>query len=119
MRSQNTWLHNIERVMPERRYHQAHIHPDDAARYAVKDGERALIRSKSGEIEVPVHVTSDVAPGTVALPHGWGHNGGWKRANRKAGVNSNVLASGELADIEPIAGMSVLSGIPVRLEKPG
>jgi hypothetical protein len=67
---------------------------------------------------VPVSITADVAPGTIALPHGWGHSGGWRLANRKAGVNSNLLASADPADIEPIAGMSILSGIPVQISRP-
>jgi len=115
MRSQNTWLHNVKRVMPDRRRHRAHIHPEDATHYAVRDGERIVIRSKAGEIEVPVTVTADVVRGTIALPHGWGHSGGWRLANSNAGVNSNVLASADPADIEPIAGMSILSGIPVQI----
>jgi formate dehydrogenase len=117
MRSQNTWLHNVKRVMPDRRRHRAHIHPEDATHYAVQDGERIVIRSKSGEIEVPVTVTADVARGTIAVPHGWGHNGGWQLANSNAGVNSNLLASADPADIEPIAGMSILSGIPVQIAR--
>jgi hypothetical protein len=49
------------------------------------------------------------------LQHGWGHDGGWRHANRLGGVNSNVLSDGD--DIEPLAGMSVLNGIPVRVVK--
>jgi formate dehydrogenase len=54
--------------------------------------------------------------GTVALPHGWGHRGGWQVANAAGGANSNVLASAEAEDLEPLAGMAFLNGIPVRLE---
>jgi formate dehydrogenase len=52
----------------------------------------------------------------MALPHGWGHRGGWKLANRHAGVNFNLLASGEPEDLERLAGMAHLNGIPVRIE---
>jgi formate dehydrogenase len=57
-----------------------------------------------------------MTPGTVALPHGWGHRGGWRLANRNAGTNVNVLSSGAPEDLERIAGMAFLNGIPVRLE---
>jgi formate dehydrogenase len=60
-----------------------------------------------------------MTPGTVALPHGWGHRGGWELANRNAGVNFNLLASGEPEDLERLAGMAHLNGIPVRVEPVG
>ena len=65
---------------------------------------------------MPVKVTDEMTPGTVALPHGWGHRGGWQLANSNAGSNVNVLASGEPEDLERLAGMAFLNGIPVRLE---
>jgi len=57
-----------------------------------------------------------MTPGTVALPHGWGHRGGWRLANRHAGVNVNLLSSSDVEDLEPLAGMAFLNGIPVRVE---
>ena len=72
--------------------------------------------SKSGSLEVPVKITDEMTEGTVALPHGWGHRGGWKVANDAGGANSNLLASSDAADLEPLAGMAFLNGIPVRLE---
>ena len=65
---------------------------------------------------MPVKVTDEMTPGTVALPHGWGHRGGWQLANRYAGVNVNDLTSSDVEDIEPLAGMAFLNGIPVRVE---
>jgi len=61
-------------------------------------------------------VTDEMTEGTVALPHGWGHHGGWQVANSAGGANSNVLASAKAEDLEPLAGMAFLNGIPVRLE---
>ena len=74
------------------------------------------IESRSGGVEVPAKVSDEMTPGTVALPHGWGHRGGWELANRNAGVNFNLLASGEPEDLERLAGMAHLNGIPVRVE---
>ena len=75
-----------------------------------------MLASKSGSVVVPVTVTDEMTPGTVALPHGWGHSGGWKVANDAGGVNVNLLASSDPDDLEPLAGMAFLNGIPVRLE---
>jgi formate dehydrogenase len=66
-------------------------------------------------VTVPVKVTDELIPGTVALPHGWGHHGGWQLANRNAGANVNLLAGASPGDLEPLAGMAFLNGIPVRV----
>jgi anaerobic selenocysteine-containing dehydrogenase len=117
MRSQNTWLHNIERVMPATRRHTALLNPLDAERHGIKAGDDILVTSKSGTIRSAVKLTADIYPGTVAMPHGWGHKGGWQLANNAGGVNSNILASGAFEDIEPIAGMSILTGIPICIAR--
>ena len=57
-----------------------------------------------------------MTPGTVALPHGWGHRGGWRLANETDGVNVNLLAPSDPESLEPLAGMAHLNGIPVRVE---
>jgi hypothetical protein len=60
-------------------------------------------------------VTDEMTPGAVALPHGWGHKGGWQLANEHAGANVNLRASAEPEDLERLAGMAFLNGIPVRV----
>jgi formate dehydrogenase len=117
IQSQNSWMHNVERMMPEGRTFGARVHPTTAAGAGLADGDLAEIRSPAGSITIPVMVTNDVGPSTIAIPHGWGHDGGWRRANRSGGVNSNLLASGRAQDLERVTGMSVLNGIPVRLER--
>jgi formate dehydrogenase len=116
VRSHNSWMHNAERLMPDSRHHRVLVHPVDADGAGVADGDRAALVSRGGTIEVEVAVTDDMHPGNIAVPHAWGHRGGWQRANRAGGSTSNVLASPEPAALEPLAGMTVLSGIPVRLE---
>lgn len=62
-------------------------------------------------------MTDEIMEGTIAVPHGWGHRAaGWQRANEAGGPNINVLASTEISDVERIAGMTLLDGIPVRIE---
>jgi anaerobic selenocysteine-containing dehydrogenase len=116
LRSHNSWMHNAPLLMRGGREHALRISPADAEEHGLVDGGRALIQSKAGALEVGVKVTDEMTPGTVALPHGWGHRGGWKVANAAGGANSNLLASAEPEDLEPLAGMAFLNGIPVRLE---
>jgi anaerobic selenocysteine-containing dehydrogenase len=116
IRSHNSWMHNSPRLTPDTRRPAVLVHPADAAAAGVlADGEEIDISSASGTITMPVTITEDMRPGTVAIPHGWGHAGGWQRANRAGGACSNDLVSTEEEDIERLAGMSILCGIPIRI----
>jgi anaerobic selenocysteine-containing dehydrogenase len=117
-RSENSWMHNSPALAGGRPAHAARMHPKDAAPLGLADGDLVRLMSKSGTIELPVQFTEDIRAGVVAVPHGWGHKGtgGWRVANQNPGVNVNELASSEPADLEPLVGMSHLSGIPVRAE---
>ena len=66
--------------------------------------------------KIDLTVTDEVKRGTVAVPHGWGHAGGWRVAAAAGGANVNLLASSDPADLERLAGMAHLNGIPIRLE---
>jgi formate dehydrogenase len=98
------------------RVHAARIHPDDAAANGIEDGAPCRVVSAAGSIELSAKVTDEVTPGTVAIPHGWGHRGGWRTATEAGGANVNLLASSDPGDLERLAGMSFLNGIPIRLE---
>ena len=116
LRSNNSWMHNLTPLVRGKVRCTAHVHPDDAERLGLADGEPALVRSRAGEIEVPVEVTDAVMPGVVSIPHGWGHDVDGVRlsvASEHAGSNSNVLADESLVD--PLSGNAVLNGIPVEL----
>jgi anaerobic selenocysteine-containing dehydrogenase len=94
------------------------MHVDDAAAARIEDGDVVRIASPYGEIEVPVVLTKDILAGVVAVPHGWGHKGtaGWRLANDAGGANVNQLMSSAPEDVERLAGMARLTGVPVRVE---
>jgi anaerobic selenocysteine-containing dehydrogenase len=101
------------------RTQNARMHVDDAAAANIVDGDIVRIASEHGEIEVPVIVTKDIVAGVVAVPHGWGHKGtaGWRLANRAGGANVNQLMSSNPEDIERLAGMARLTGVPIRVQR--
>ncbi len=119
LRSHNSWMHNSPLLMRGGRTHALRIHPEDAAAAALTDGDMARITSESGSVQAPVMVTDEMRPGTVALPHGWGHRGGWKLANKAGGANVNQLTPSDPEHLERLAGMSHLNGIPVRVDAIG
>ncbi|MBY0400847.1 hypothetical protein K2X89_11160, partial [Myxococcota bacterium] len=68
-------------------------------------------------VRIPMNFLEELQPGTVAMPHGWGHQRarGLSVASRTTGVNVNVLASSGPDAVEPISGMSRLTAIPVEV----
>jgi formate dehydrogenase len=119
LRSHNSWMHNAPLLMRGGRTHSARVHPDDAQAAGIADGEPCRITSPHGSIEIATTVTDEVKRGTIAVPHGWGHSGGGNLAVAAGGANVNLLASSDPADLERLAGMAHLNGIPVRLEAVG
>jgi anaerobic selenocysteine-containing dehydrogenase len=116
LRSNNSWMHNVEVLVKGKARCTLHVHPDDAARWGLVDGASARVTGRVGSVEVPVEVTDAVRSGVVSLPHGWGHHLPGVRlevAGRYAGVNSNVLSDEVLVDVP--SGNAVLNGIPVAV----
>jgi anaerobic selenocysteine-containing dehydrogenase len=116
LRSNNSWMHNLEPLVRGKERCTAHVHPDDAARLGLVDGEPVRVTSRAGTVDVPAEVTDAVMPGVVSIPHGWGHDVDGIRlevASAHPGANSNILADETLVD--PLSGNAVLNGIPVEL----
>jgi formate dehydrogenase len=109
-------MHNSQKLMAGDRVHRARINPGDAEAAGIADGDRVRIASAHGEIETEALITDEVSPGTVAVPHGWGHRAGWETANAAGGANVNLLTSSEPDDLERLAGMAHMNGVPVRVE---
>ena len=113
--SLNSWMHNIDRLTRSARP-TLMLHPDDAASLGIADGQRVMIRSKTGAVEAEAEITGDVVAGSVCYPHGWGHAGGWSAANALPGSNINRLASSRPEDWEQISGNVHVDGIVVTVE---
>jgi anaerobic selenocysteine-containing dehydrogenase len=93
-----------------------HIHPDDAARIGVGDGESVLVTSRVGALTATAELTDAVMAGVVSLPYGWGHDAAGSQlsvASQRPGVNTNLLTDSHA--IDPLSGNAVLNAIPVSL----
>ncbi|UUU35033.1 molybdopterin oxidoreductase family protein [Streptomyces sp. CA-210063] len=120
LRSNNSWLHNIPALTGGTNRCTLHIHPDDAERLGLADGDAVRIKGAGGEVTAPAEVTDVVRRGVVSLPHGWGHDRPGTRMSHAAidpGVNVNQLLDGSLLD--PLSGNAVLNGVPVELARAG
>jgi anaerobic selenocysteine-containing dehydrogenase len=66
--SQHRNIPSLRQRMPEP---LAEINPETAAKYGVRNGDMMIIETKRGGIEMKGHVSEDIVPGVVNLPHGW------------------------------------------------
>ncbi len=116
LRSNNSWMHNVEVLVKGKPRCVLHVHPDDASTIGLVDGGQAKVSSRVGTVVVPIEVTDRIRRGVVSLPHGWGHDlpgADLEVATRHAGVNVNRLTDDEMFDA--LTGTAVLNGVPVEL----
>lgn len=116
LRSNNSWMHNVDVLAKGRFRCTLQVHPTDAARLALVDGAAAEVRSRVGSLVAEVEVTDSVSLGVVSLPHGWGHDrpgAPFTVAGQRPGVNANLLTDPDVLD--PLSGNAVLNAIPVTV----
>ncbi|MGI9642569.1 MAG: molybdopterin-dependent oxidoreductase, partial [Acidimicrobiia bacterium] len=117
LRSNNSWMHNLEVLVKGKPRCTLFVHPTDATRIGLTNGENATVSSKAGSIALPVVIDDQVRPGVVSIPHGWGHDlesTTQSVASRHPGVNVNILTPSDVVD--PLSGTSQLTGIPVEVK---
>jgi anaerobic selenocysteine-containing dehydrogenase len=120
VRSNNSWMHNLP-VLAKGPYRcTALVHPDDARRLGLTEGALAQLRRDTPQgprsITVEVACTTDMMPGVVSVPHGWGHDLPGMQlglAAQRPGANLNALLDDTLCD--PLSGNAVLSGVAVEM----
>ncbi|MGH8973127.1 MAG: molybdopterin-containing oxidoreductase family protein [Acidimicrobiia bacterium] len=97
---------SVLRHSPRQRARPPHptllMHPEDAARLRLADGDRVSVSSAYGETSAEVEVTEAIRPGVVSLPHAWD----------TPGVNRLTSAAG---DVDPLTGMPRFSGLAVTV----
>jgi anaerobic selenocysteine-containing dehydrogenase len=116
LRSNNSWMHNAARLMKGKERCTLMIHPEDAARLGVKDGDKVSISSRVGQVSAPAELTNDMMPGVVSLPHGFGHGRDGVRlrvATSRPGVSVNDLTDEQAIDV---SGNAAFSGVPVTVQ---
>ena len=117
LRSNNSWMHNLNVLVKGKPRCTLHLHPDDAGGLGLADGDLAQVSSRTGTVTIPVEVTDGIMSGVVSIPHGWGHDLDGVQLSVAgtvaAGVNTNLLADEGLFD--PVSGNAVLNGIPVAV----
>lgn len=121
IRSNNSWMHNSQRLVKGKERCTLMMHPADASELGLVAADSAQISTAAGQIVLPVEITEDIMPGVVSIPHGWGHGRegtGQRIANSHAGASINDLIAD--SEIDPLSGTSVLNGqaVTVRVWQP-
>ena len=116
LRSNNSWMHNSERLMKGKDRCTLMMHEDDAARLGLGDGQVVRARSRTGEIELPLELTLAIMPGVISIPHGYGHNRKntvMPVAEAHAGASINDLTDERIVDA--LTGNAAFSGQRVAI----
>jgi anaerobic selenocysteine-containing dehydrogenase len=114
LRSNNSWMHNSQRLVKGREACTLLMHPRDASTRGLATGTRVRLRSRVGEVTVSLEVSDEMAPGVVSLPHGWGHGRQGvelRVARERAGASINDVT--DEARIDALSGNAAFSGTPV------
>jgi anaerobic selenocysteine-containing dehydrogenase len=109
-------MHNFRRLTKGKPRHQLMMHPTDAARLELSNGQQVKVASRVGELSVELDISDAMMPGVVSLPHGWGHGRAGTRtrvADKTPGVCVNDLTDDQSVDV--LSGNAVLNGVPVKV----
>lgn len=117
IRSNNSWLHNSQRLVKGKPRCTLMIHPKDASRMGLDGSTEAEVSSEAGKIVLPVEITDTIMPGVVSIPHGWGHHRSdiaLQVASAHAGASINDIIRDDQTD--ELCGTSVLNGQTVSVK---
>lgn len=112
----NSWLHNVPRLVSGADRCTLLMNPADASARNLVDGAPVTVRSRVGEVTVPLQLSDEVMAGVVSLPHGYGHARDGIRlqvAADHAGASVNDLSDDQRVDA--VSGNAALSGVPVQV----
>ena len=117
VRSNNSWLHNSQRLVKGKNRCTLMIHPNDAKKAKLKEGDTALIESRVGMLHIETQITEDMMQGVISIPHGWGHSMPdiqLQVASKYPGVNLNTLSDDQF--IDKLTGTAAFNGVPVSVK---
>lgn len=117
LRSNNSWMHNLPRLIKGRPRCTLQLHPLDAAARGLVQGQRVRVRSRVGEVEVPVEITAALMPGVASLPHGYGHQRpGTRLAVARAHPGASLNDLTDETRLDALTGNAALSAVPVWVQ---
>ena len=117
LRSNNSWMHNSQRLLRGKPQCTILMHPADAAKRHLRAGQRVSVRSRVGSVEVLIEISEEMMPGVVSIPHGWGHDRTGIQlevAQQHAGESINDLTDN--LTIDALCGTAAFNGTSVAVD---
>ncbi len=117
LRSNNSWMHNSERMVKGKKRCTLLIHSKDANMLNIKNDQTVTVTSNVGEVKLPIEITDTMMQGVVSIPHGWGHHRKGTNitiAQQNAGVSLNDLTSD--MQLDKLTGNADFSGTKVKIQ---
>lgn len=94
------------RLLNHREQAALHIHPDDAEKFKLQDGDLVKVSSRLGCVDVAVEISNQQQPGTLFMPIHW---------NDQYASNA-VVDKLVLANVDAISGQPEFKQTPVSIE---
>lgn len=134
MSSSSTVIDRLHHVKPA---NMVAIHPQDAAKFGIQQGDKVRITTPGGYLETQVSVLFGVMPGVIAIEHGYGHRELGARQHYLDGkplaVNPRIASGINLNDLgfaDPtrevqstwlcwVTGATVRQGLPAKISRLG
>jgi len=117
LRSNNSWMHNSQRLVRGKPQCTILMHPTDAAQRQLRPGQTVSVRSRVGSVDVPIEISEEMMPGVVSIPHGWGHDRLGIQlavAQQHAGESINDITDNQT--IDALCGTAAFNGTWVEVE---
>ena len=105
LRSNNSWMHNCPSLMSGRDRFLILMNPLDAQKKSIADGQKVRVKTSNAQIELEAKLSTEMMPGVISIPHGWGHEG--KDTQQKIALENkggNLNALGDDLAIDPVSG---------------
>ena len=120
LRSNNSWMHNLQNLAKGPARCTALMNPADAERIGIVSGDSIRVRSRVGAIVVSAELSDEVGVGVISIPHGFSRELPGSKLNlahRLGGANVNILHDDMAAD-GPSRG-AAFNATPVDVEPVG
>lgn len=111
----NSWIH----ANKKENTNYCYLNSEDAERLGIQNDQKVRVSSDITFIDIPVKISSDIMKGVAWIPHGWGRTAKNPPtlARAKLGVNINLITDDDWKKLESFAGMALLDGVPVKIDK--
>lgn len=94
-------FHNIPSLRQLEPEPELEVHSDTAQSLGIENGEKVMVESPRGKIQIKVKITGNILPGVISIPHGWDES------------NANILSDDEALD--PVTGFPPVRSLLARI----